>query len=148
METLVLREWVRELETTWMDWDARVKLVTANLARFPQLENDVTHTFGDGFYARTLRVPAGAMLVGRKHKHPHTFSLTRGEIVIRMESGWAALKAPAHFVAEPGEKVIFALTDARMTTMHAVECADLEQIETALVEPPSVALALESEVVA
>lgn len=106
------------------------------LRDLPQLEVRTEHTFGPGFYARTIHLPAGATLTGKVHATEHIFILSQGELLVATEDGRQHLKAPAQFVCRPGlKRVGHALTDVVCTNVHITAETDLQKLEAALVVP-------------
>lgn len=106
-----------------------------------------THTFGPGFYARTIEIPADCAIIGKIHRTRHSNLLSKGRIVVFTEDGGQQeLEAPHVFVAEPGTKRAgYALTDTVWTTIHITDETDLEKLEAELIAPSYNALELENE---
>lgn len=99
-----------------------------------KLEIEPTHTFGPGFYARTIRIPAGAALVGKVHATEHVFILSAGVLAIASEEGRRVVSAPFQCVSAPGVKRAgVALTDCTVTNVHVTCETDLQRLEADLI---------------
>jgi hypothetical protein len=95
-----------------------------------------SHTFGPGFYARTLVLEPGDIIAGKEHATEHLFILTEGEIAIAI-AGAAPVRVSAPFqtVAKPGIKVGVALTRCVCTNIHITHETDLAKLEAQLIVP-------------
>ena len=90
----------------------------------------LTHYFTDGAYARELKMPAGALIVGKIHKHAHLNFITAGKVAVATEFGEEIFTAPYTFVSLPGTKrVVYIIEDTTWTTVHVTNETDLEKIE-------------------
>lgn len=95
-----------------------------------QIEIPVSHHFSKGIYAREMQMPAGAILVGKIHKHENLSILSAGEVSVLSQDGIKRFKAPYTFVATAGAKrVIYAHSDAVWTVIHGTDEKDVEKIE-------------------
>ena len=101
-----------------------------------KLDIEPTHTFGPGFYARTVQLPAGASAVGKVHATEHVFILSAGEIAIASEEGRQIVRAPFQCISRPGVKrAVIALTDCVVTNIHITTETDLGRLEAQLIAP-------------
>lgn len=118
---------------------ADIRRLEDEIRRLPQYEVPTDHTFGPGFYARTISLPAGATLVGKVHATEHIFILSRGELLVSTEDGGAQhLKAPFQAVCRAGlKRAGHALTDVVCTNVHITTETDLDRLEAQLIEPES-----------
>jgi quercetin dioxygenase-like cupin family protein len=115
---------------------AQIVRLEDELRSMPQLEVPTHHTFGPGFYVRTIELPAGATLTGRVHKTEHVFLLSKGRLTVVTEDGRQTLEAPAQFVCRPGlKRAGYAHTDVVCSNVHLTTETDLAKLEAALVEP-------------
>jgi hypothetical protein len=110
------------------------------MATMPQDEVPLTpwNTFGPGFYARTIAIPRGSLLVGKVHADEHIFILSKGELALVSEDGRSIVKAPFYAVGRPGMKRIgFAITDCVCTNVHinADDERDLGRLEARYITP-------------
>ncbi len=96
----------------------------------PQIDPPVFHHFSEGCYAREMHLAAGSVIVGKIHRHQHPIILSAGKISVSSESGSEIIEAPRTWVSEAGTKrLIYAHTDAVLTTIHITDSTDLEEIE-------------------
>ncbi|MEN9885695.1 MAG: Ralstonia phage [Pseudomonadota bacterium] len=80
---------------------------------------DTEHVFTPGVYIRTIRIPAGTVLVGRIHKEEHLNLLQAGTITDFSQDGLCTYSAPAMLVGSKGVKRVgYAHTDVIWTTVH------------------------------
>lgn len=97
---------------------------------FEQLECEVNHSFAEGMYIRTLHIPKGALIVGKRHRKKTMNILAEGTMTIYDGKETVTLTAP--YMAESSEftkKAGFAHTDAIWVNMHVTEETDLEKLE-------------------
>ena len=110
-------------------------------AQLPQLPMVTEHEFCSGVYARTLHIPAGALVTGAIHKDESFFVLREGRLLV--SSGSPATEVNAGFMAitQPGEKrIVIAVSNCVVTTFHAnpQELREPEEIwEHYTIEPPA-----------
>ncbi len=111
------------------------------MSAMPQAELVTEHQFSPGMYMRKLYRPAGTLIVGKVHKHPHFFLCAKGEIIAWSENGMKKLQAGDVIESKPGTKrVTLAVTDAIGITIHRTDKTDLDEIESELIEPDETAL--------
>jgi len=119
----------------------QIDQLQAEMVKMPQLELQTEHFFVPGMYCRRVYRPAGTLIVGKVHKHPHFFLCVKGEIIAWTESGMRKLQAGDVVECQPGTKrVTLATQDSIGVTIHKTEKTDLDDIETELVEPDDTAL--------
>ena len=105
------------------------------IAKMPQIEGKVDHLFVDGLYARTLYIPAGAVLTGKVHKRDHINFLMKGTIRVMTDDGMKLLEAPQIISSKKGiKRAGFAITDTEWTTVHATTATDVDSAEDEIVE--------------
>jgi hypothetical protein len=101
------------------------------------VECPLQHVFAPGAYARTMRIPAGTVIVGKIHKHAHLNILSQGTVCVMTETeGDRQLTGPLTMVSPPGTKrAVYAVTDAVWTTVHCLptDMTDLEEIENEVI---------------
>ena len=123
------------------------RLEAAMRASPDQIDLPVTHTFGPGFYARTITIPAGTTLTGKVHATEHLFILTRGDITLVTEDGRQRVQAPFQIVCRPGlKRAGFAHTDCECTNVHITTETDLDRLEADLIVPDGLPAPLAREV--
>jgi len=117
-------------ETIALSIREKVNLIEKEMKQMPQLEIPVKHYFSEGVYAREITIPAGAIVVGKLHKHQNLNILTKGVIEVLVDEEIKLLIAPAVVVSPPGTKRIArALEDATWITIHGTHETDLDKIE-------------------
>jgi hypothetical protein len=114
---------------------AQIQHLEAEMRKLPQLEIEPQHTFGPGFYARTITIPAGATLTGKVHATEHVFILSKGELLVVTEEGRQLLKAPCQLVCRAGlKRAGHAITEVVCTNVHITSETDLAKLEATLIE--------------
>jgi hypothetical protein len=98
------------------------------------VECPLQHVFAPDACARTMRIPAGTVIVGKIHKHAHLNILSQGTVCVMTEGeGDQQLTGPLTMCSPPGTKrAVYAVTDAVWTTVHVLPLGmmpDLAQIE-------------------
>jgi len=100
-----------------------------------QLDCPVAHYFGPGIYIRELTIPAGSLAIGHAHKGESMNVLVKGKMHIIDGSGIPrTIEGPMVFVAPPGRKAVFAVTECVFQNIHATTETDLEKIEEQFIE--------------
>ncbi len=101
-----------------------------------QKEFPVEHHFADGVYLRKLMLEAGDTAVGKLHKTNHLLVIAKGSIVCTTGEGMKILEAGDVIHTHPGTKrVLVALEDSVMVTVHVTTETDLAKIEAAVIQP-------------
>ena len=119
----------------------QIDRLQAEMVKMPQVELQTEHYFVPGMYCRRVFRPAGTLIVGKVHKHPHFFLCAKGEIIAWTENGMKKLQAGDVVECQPGTKrVTLATQDSIGVTIHKTDKTDLNEIETELVEPDNTAL--------
>ena len=119
----------------------QIDRLQAEMIKHPQAELKTEHYFVPGMYCRRVFRPAGTLIVGKVHKHPHFFLCAKGEIIAWTENGMKKLQAGDVVECQPGTKrVTLATQDSIGVTIHKTDKTDLNEIETELVEPDNTAL--------
>jgi hypothetical protein len=101
--------------------DERIDLLEAEiLLNHEPVVCPIRHLFTRGMYIREMSAPAGALITSKIHKTEHPFTISKGSIRIRQESGeWVTLTAPFTGVTKPGtRRVAIVLEDCIWTTYH------------------------------
>lgn len=111
----------------------------------PQADLPVEHNFLPGQYVRTLRMPAGSLVVGKRHRHRHLLIVT-GYVTLRTEEGMVELQGTHVIDSLPGMKrAIYAHADSVLITTHLTDEIDLDKIEAYVIMPDDAALEIEGE---
>lgn len=102
------------------------------MLQLPQVELETGHMFYKDHYFRALWRPAGCLIVGKRHKHPHLYIVVHGTVRVGKEE----ITGPALIKAEAGTKrAVYAVTDALCLNIHATPAKTVEEAEALLVEP-------------
>lgn len=113
--------------------DSLAERVAREVLELPQAECPVTHC-----YARQLEIPAGVLIVGKKHKQACVNIMLSGKMRLLREDGSISdVEAPAVFETPAGsQKIAFVFEPVRFLTIHpdAFEPADIEKVESLLFE--------------
>ena len=113
----------------------KVERLEAALLELPHTELPVDHTFGPGFYARTIHIAADTVLTGKVHATEHIFILSKGEMSVMTDEGMIRIAAPYQAVCRPGMKRAgYAHTDSVCTNIHITTETDMEKLEAQLIE--------------
>ena len=116
------------------------------LRKVPAVDVPTEHTYGPGFYARTITLAPGTTLTGRVHTTEHIFILSKGELTVVTDDGSAHLVAPYQAVCRAGlKRAGYAHTEVVCTNVHITTETDLLKLEAALVEPEVKALEAQGE---
>jgi hypothetical protein len=119
---------------------AQIDSLQSVMATMPQEQAALEpwNTFGPGFYARTIALPRGTVLVGKVHATEHIFILSKGELAVATEDGVQVIRAPFQSLGRPGlKRVGVALTDCVCTNVHINpdDERDLERLEARYITP-------------
>jgi hypothetical protein len=109
------------------------------MRKFDQLECPLTHTFAPGSYARGIKLPQGALVVGKIHLHAHLNIVSRGLVTVVTEFGLMQIDAREHpvtFTSQPGTKrALYVHEETWWTTVHLTDSTDLAEIEREIIAP-------------
>lgn len=109
--------------------------IEAKLLKLPQVDCPVLHHFGPGVYIREVRMPAGSLILGHRHKNAHTNILVSGRLKFLNEGGEVIeLAAPAVITSNPGRKLAYILEDTVWQNVYATEERDVEKLEEMLLD--------------
>jgi quercetin dioxygenase-like cupin family protein len=88
-----------------------------------QVDCPVTHRFAPGIYLREIFMPAGAVVIGHRHKTEHFNIVIRGVAHVTMGGGEVkTLKAGETFVSKPGvRKCLIIEEDTVWQTVHPIQ---------------------------
>ena len=93
-------------------------------------DENLTHYFIDGVYARELFIPAGTAVIGRIHKYPRICIISQGDVSFVTEFGSRRVVAPFTEVMQPGTKTaVYAHTDTTWTAILGTHETDVKKIE-------------------
>jgi hypothetical protein len=90
------------------------RIVKGNSDTFP-----LKHSFSDGIYNREILVRKGGFVIGKIHKHDHTWFLLKGEMMVAGPEGEEYFSAPYYAIAKAGTKrVVYAIEDCIFVNVH------------------------------
>ena len=116
----------------------RIRAIEKMMLEMPQQEIPVEHTFGPGFYARTIRIPADTVLVGEEHATEHIFFVSQGEITLVTDGEPMRVTAGFQAVCKPGVKRAgYAHTEVVCTNIHVTTETDLDALRAQLIVAPA-----------
>lgn len=125
------------LERTELSWEDRAALLAYEVSLLPAAisrpdDFNVRHVFKDEWYIREFSLPAGAIFVGRVHRHGHIVKLLDGKVQLIMESGRREFTAPEVIHTQPGFiSICVVLTDMTAQSWHfnPAGCRDIDELE-------------------
>lgn len=107
------------------------------LLELPQPRINVRHIYGEHVYLRELRMPAGLLIVGGKHRAAHGCILVRGRLQFFNADGTRTeMAAVQEWEAGPGRKVATVIEDTTFVNSFATDETDVEALEAQLFEEP------------
>ena len=102
----------------------------------PPVAYETVHTYGPGFYARTIRMKAGTFLTGKVHATEHIFIVSEGDITVATEEGVRRVGAGFQAVCKAGlKRAGYCHADTVCTNVHITTETDLAKLEAVLIEP-------------
>lgn len=117
----------------------QILTLETRMRQFDPIDCPLTHTFAPGSYARGIQLPAGALVVGKIHKHAHLNVVSRGLVTVVTEFGRMEIDAREHpvtFTSQPGTKrALYVHEETWWTTVHLTNSSDLAEIERELIAP-------------
>ena len=114
-------------------------------AQLPQADMPVQHTFLPGQYLRRMSRPAGALVVGKRHRFRHAL-IVSGHVTLRTADGMVELQGFHVIDSPPGMKrAIYAHAPSELVTVHLTDETDLERIEALVIMPDDEPLELEEQ---
>ena len=106
-----------------------VSLLEGEASLLPQVDVQTKHTFHAGIYARTVMIPAGAMITGTLIKIP-TLLILSGDALVYLGDGHVRLTGYHVISASAHRKQVFiAYVDTHLTMVFATEATTVEDAE-------------------
>jgi len=121
---------MKELELFKQQLD--LKVIEAEMKEHEPVEIPETHTFAGGVYIREIFIPAGTLIMGKRHRGKTCNILMKGELLLYVseEDKPAHIKGPLVFESPANaKKLAFCLSDAVFMNIHPTEKTDLKEIE-------------------
>ena len=102
-----------------LSWEEKVAILAYRTSLLAQNPAPVTHTVSERLYMREIKIPAGTLVVGRKHLKGHTLFLVSGSAVVITNEGRFTFRAPAMYTSAAGDyTVAYTLSDTVCRTLH------------------------------
>jgi hypothetical protein len=112
-----------------------VETVEKRLLGLPQVEVPVVHHFAPGVYLREAIMPAGALVIGHKHKHEGINIVLSGSALVKIDGKIQTVKAPCIIKSAAGtRKIAYVIEEMRWLNIHPTEETNLEQLEADLID--------------
>ena len=114
----------------------KVNSLEAQMLKLPQLDAQTQHHLSGRVYARTILIPADAVLTGAVHKKAH-INIVCGDVTFVNEDGQTRLTGYHILPTKAGSKrMAYAHADTYWTTVLHTDCTEMEAIEADAVEDP------------
>lgn len=115
-----------------------LKELETELLKLDQVEIPTDHQFMGGIYLRSISVPAGTLIIGKRHRYETCNMLLSGtmSVYIGEDQPTKMLIGPCIFRSDPGSKKMgYAHTDCVFMNLHPTDETDLEKIEARFIIP-------------
>ena len=106
--------------------------IKTEMVKHERVECPVTHHFAEGQYARETLMPAGTMVLGKKHKQSTLNILLQGKLLVYNGEGseLKELSAPCVYTTDAGvQKLAYIIEDVRWLNCVPTEETDPDVIE-------------------
>ena len=118
---------------------ADIKQSLDNLAiavkQAPQVECKESHHFGPNIYIKEVTLPAGAVIIGKHHRHEHLCNMVSGRmIVVDSEGNRTELVAPMTFMAKAGRKIAYIIETVVFQNIYSTSETDIQKLEDMIVD--------------
>jgi hypothetical protein len=121
-------------ELTIQPEQINLDVVEEYMLTLPQMDCPVEHHFSPGVCIRERLMPAGAFILGHKHRYPNMNMIVSGRCVVYMDGQMQEIVAPYMFVGEPCRKVIFAIDDTVWLNVFHTDLTDIAEIENHFID--------------
>ena len=113
-----------------LDIKEKITQLEVETIALPQVDCPVIHRFGPGIYIREVTLPAGALVIGHKHRFEHTNIMLKGKMTLLDEDGTTRrLEAPFIYVGNPGRKIAYIFEEVVWQNIYATDETDVEKLE-------------------
>lgn len=145
------RALMRHLGALWPRWRksaqagpppvAKLNLAAleAHMKTMPgQVDIPVRHEFSGGIYLRTITIPAGALVMGRRHRGETCNILLRGKLAVYTAEDQppVIIEGPLMFTTPPGsKKFAYCLEEAEFVNAFPTVETDIGKIEAEVIIP-------------
>jgi hypothetical protein len=101
----------------------------------PQVECKEEHFFGPNIYIKQVTLPAGAVIIGKHHRHEHLCNMVSGRmIVVDSDGNRAELVAPVTFMAKAGRKIAYIIETVVFQNIYSTSETDVKKLEEMIVD--------------
>ena len=101
----------------------------------PQVECKESHHFGPNIYIKEVTLPAGAVIIGKHHRHEHLCNMVSGRmIVVDSEGNRTELVAPMTFMAKAGRKIAYIIETVVFQNIYSTSETDIQKLEDMIVD--------------
>lgn len=115
----------------------RINAIERAIARCPQTDMPLHHTFTPHLCGRSILIPAGTIATTRVHLHEHQFVISAGVVWVWAEGQWERIQASHIGVTSAGtRRVLYAETDVVWHTFHVTDETDPNKIVDLLTFDP------------
>lgn len=105
------------------------------LELYGEYPNVAEHYFVPGYYVRQIKIPAGRVILGHKHRNACLNLMLKGKMIVWMNGITQVVEAPFQFISEGGtRKVARVLEDMVFATVHRTDGTDIPALEQELFE--------------
>jgi hypothetical protein len=109
--------------------------LTVAVKSAPQVECPEKHHFGPNIYIKEVTLPAGAVIVGKYHRHEHLCNMVSGRmIVVDSEGNRTELVAPMTFMAKAGRKIAYIIETVVFQNIYSTSETDIQKLEDMIVD--------------
>lgn len=102
------------------------------------IEIEPENIFSGGVYIRQITVPAGSLIIGKRHRYETCNMLLKGEMSLYVGGGKppVRIEAPLLFTSQPGvKKMAYCHSEVIFSNIHPTQETDLETIEKEFIIP-------------
>ena len=121
----------------------------AHMKQMPgQVEIPVEHHFSPGLYLRSVTIPAGTLVMGKRHRGPACNILMQGKLAIYTSEFEppTIMEAPRIFTTSPhSKKFVYCIEEAVFVNVFPTEETDPDRIEEQVIIPEREYLELKKE---
>lgn len=109
--------------------------LTVAVKSAPQVDCPEKHYFGPNVYIKEVTLPAGAVIVGKYHRHEHLCNMVSGRmIVVDSEGNRTELVAPMTFMAKAGRKIAYIIETVVFQNIYSTSETDIQKLEDMIVD--------------
>jgi hypothetical protein len=118
--------------------DLNLMEIEQRMLQKDQVDIPVTHTFSGGVYIRQVDIPAGVLVMGKRHRFETCNILLKGVLLVYIDENKPPIKitGPAMFTSAPGaKKFAYCQEDAVFINVIPTKLTDPDEIERQFIIP-------------